>query len=142
MKTNTTGDLFESEIVPKEYLIPKWNTIHVFGFGVTQVVGLKLNGQVANEELDLLESFLGYLAGLQPQATSISREDFHALTIINGKFISFAPKSATNSAQRFLWSDMDAAQVNNFVDEVMAKMTAIEPADLLILNRAVPVATA
>jgi hypothetical protein len=58
-----------------------WNTIHIFGNGETQVIGLKHNGKIASSELKALAPIIAALAEKQQKGTKISIENAHAINI-------------------------------------------------------------
>ena len=100
-----------------------WNTIHIFGYGESQVIGMNHNGTIANSELKGLTALLAGLAEKQQKGTEISLENAHAINIFNNAFIDFIPKEKPkNKRQRFAWSEVDAKLLQKFSDELVMKL--------------------
>ena len=106
---------------------PAWNTIHIFGYGESQVIGDKANGKTPNGALKTLAPLMSYLASKQQKGTKISLDDTHALNIFNGSFVDFRPRGAKNKGQRFEWSEIDAKAINKFADELISKAPEEKP---------------
>lgn len=106
---------------------PIWNTIHIFGYGESQVIGKEKNGKVPNSELKTIEPLLSYLAGIQQKGTKVKRDDLHALNILNNAFIDFIPKSRENKHQRFAWNELDIKQIDKFTTDVLDKVSKQKP---------------
>ena len=100
---------------------PAWNTIHVFGYGESQVIGSKANGKAPNGQLKSLAPLFAALAKKQQKGTKISLDDTHALNIFNEAFVEFHPNGAKNIGQRFTWADVNTKTVNKLADELLAK---------------------
>jgi len=99
-----------------------YDSMHIFGFGLSQMVGPVKNGKVASNTLTTLAPLLTYLASQQQTGTDISEVTLHALNVINNGgsgFIDFLPKDVTgNLHQRFMMADIDMTTVDNFADEL------------------------
>jgi hypothetical protein len=99
--------------------MPNWNTIHVFGFGQSQMIGPDKNGGVANDELSSVSPLIDYLASIQQEGTSINPDTFHVFNIYQGQFIDFVANTRTgNKSQRFNMADIDTTTVDNLADEI------------------------
>jgi hypothetical protein len=108
--------------------LPVWNTIHIFGYGETQIVSKDHNGKAANSELKTLDALYTSLALKQQKGTKITLSDTHALTIYNGGFVDFRPKSASkNNGQRLDWTEVNAKQIDKLANEIMGKISKQVP---------------
>ena len=101
---------------------PAWNTIHIFGYGESQVIGNEANGKVANGDLKMLAPLLTVLAKKQQKGTKITLEDTHVLNIFNGAFVDFRPRGMKNKGQRFAWNDINTKTINKLADELISKV--------------------
>ena len=100
-----------------------WSTIHVFGFGKSQIIGTEVNSIVENAELKSLEALLSSLAGIQQKGTKITLDGLHSIHISNGLFVDFRPRSfEKNKPQRFEWVAIDKKVVNTFANEITKKV--------------------
>ena len=96
-----------------------WNTMHIFGYGESQMIGPDKNGKVANDTLSTIAPLISYLASLQQEGTNISMENLFALNMFKEEFIDFYPNTMiANKAQRFKMVDLDLTTLNNFADEL------------------------
>ena len=103
--------------------VPGWSTIHIFGYGETQIIGKEHNGKVANTKLKALEALIAALAETQQKGTKVNLNDTHALNIFNGAFIDFRPKpAAKNKPQRFAWSEVKTEDIDRLVKELISKV--------------------
>jgi hypothetical protein len=103
-----------------------WDTIHIFGYGETQLIGSTANGKIANSELKSLAALYTALAAKQQKGTKITAGGTHALNIFNGSFIDFRPMDEKNASQRIAWIDADVKAVNKLADELISKVPAEE----------------
>lgn len=106
-----------------------WNTMHVFGYGQSQMIGPDKNGFAASDTLNTLGSMITYLASQQQEGTNVSLQTLFALNIFNGQFVDFLPNSKDNNQmQRFKWVDLDPATIDAFADELSAAIPELEVA--------------
>jgi hypothetical protein len=107
---------------PQKTEAPTWSTIHIFGYGESQVIGHGTNGKVANVQLKALAPLYATLTKRQQKGTKINPESTHALNIFNGSHIDYRPRMGTGGGQRIAWADADTKAINNLAKELMSKV--------------------
>lgn len=116
----------DNELVPKrakqknEKLeqFPEWNSIHIFGYGETQLIGHNINRKLPNEKLKALKPIIENLVSSQQKGTKVSLEDTHSINIFNNEHVDFFPLSSKNKTQRFPWTDIDSKRINKLYLEM------------------------
>jgi hypothetical protein len=99
---------------------PAWNSIHIFGYGETQLIGHDINRKSPNEKLKTLKPIIENLVSFQQKGTKISLEDTHTINIFNNGHVDFFPLSSKNKTQRFPWADLDAKRINKLFTELQS----------------------
>lgn len=98
-----------------------FNTIHIFGFGDTQVIGEK-NGTVKSNTLTKLTAFVNHLKTLKPADVVLT--DYHAIHIFNGTDVRYLGKGTENKKDKTSFSvkisGVNAAILNDFINEAIA----------------------
>ena len=103
---------------------PVWSTIHIFGYGESQVMGINLNRKTANSELKALAPLLAALAAQQQKGTILTLGNAYAINIFNDAFIDFLPNEPSkNKQQRFAWSDIDHKAINKLASEILKNVS-------------------
>ncbi len=102
-----------------------WNTIHIFGYGESQIIGSKANGIVANASLKALAPLFTALTKKAQKGTKITLEATHSLHIFNGLFVDYRPKpiSKNSTIQRIVWADVDTKAITKLSEELKNKIT-------------------
>lgn len=100
-----------------------FNTIHVFGYGETQIIGDK-NGKVKNSDLTSLSAFVNYIKGFRP--SDVEDADVHVIHIFNGNEVRYLGKGTGDFKKKYSfsvkWADLDLATLNALVTEVESKV--------------------
>lgn len=99
-----------------------WTTIHVFGYGESQMIGPDKNGATTNSNLNTLAPLVSYLASMQQAGTTINMEQLFALNMFNQLFVDFFPNNKDNKMQRFELDGLDMSYINNLADELANKI--------------------
>ena len=74
-----------------------FNTIHVFGFGDTQVIGKDQKGTVKSQDLTKLSSFVDAVKALKP--SEVVESDYHVIHIFNNGDVKYLGKSNDRDAK-------------------------------------------
>lgn len=102
-----------------------FNTIHIFGFGDTQVIGEK-NGTVKSDTLTKLTAFVNHLKTLKPE--DVVPTDYHAIHIFDGMDVRYLGKGTENKKDKTSFSvkisGVNTAILNDFVNEVITAVPA------------------
>jgi hypothetical protein len=98
-----------------------FNTIHVFGFGDTQVIG-ETNGTVKSETLTKLTAFVDHIKTFKPEDVVLT--DYHVIHIFNGMDVRYLGKGTENKKDKTSFSvkiaDVDVTILNDFTAEAIA----------------------
>lgn len=106
-----------------------FNTIHVFGFGDTQVIGEK-NGTVKSETLTKLTALVDHIKTFKPEDVTLT--DYHVIHIFNGMDVRYLGKGTENKKDKTSFSvkmsEIDATILGDFTAEAIAAIPAEAPA--------------
>lgn len=89
-----------------------FSTIHIFGYGETQLIKEDYNQKVATTELSTVAPVVANVYSQKP-ADSDASADYHAVNIFNNMFADFQPK--TGKGFRVEWAKLDAALIDALV---------------------------
>lgn len=95
-----------------------FNTLHIFGYGETQVIKQDSNKKVSTSSLTKTQAVIDNVYSKKPQDSDASA-DVHAVNIFSGMFADYQPK--TGKSFRVKFEDLDAAAVDALVAEVDAQ---------------------
>lgn len=96
----------------------QFKTIHIFGYGETQVIGEDFNDKVPNSELTTVDPVVADVYSHKP-ADSDASADIHAVNIFEGMFADYQPKSGNGF--RVEYDKLNATLIQALADEVEAK---------------------
>ena len=93
-----------------------FNTLHIFGYGETQVITDTENKKVASDELSDVQPVVDNVYSLKP-ADSDASADYRTINIFNGLFVDYSD----NEGRRFRveYSELDSALIDALVKEVL-----------------------
>lgn len=106
------------------------STIHIFGYGETQVIGqdgeTPVNKKVASSQLTGVQPVVDNVFSKKP-ADNPATNDYHAVNIFNNMFADFQPNqplgqgaSGNGSGFRVTFADLDKTLIDALVAEVLA----------------------
>lgn len=103
-----------------------FSTIHVFGFGETQIIGKDKNAKVQSSDLTKLAAFVNHVKSFRP--ADVADKDYHVIHIFNDRDVRYLGKGDGNGGAlkdknsfSVKIADLDATIFNNFVSEVESK---------------------
>jgi hypothetical protein len=96
-----------------------WGTIHIFGFGTTQLIGKDLNKQVPSSALTTLNAVIQNVYSLKPTDV-VSSTDFHAINLFNDMNASWLPKTKEDKGFRVEFKDLDITLIEALIVEINA----------------------
>jgi hypothetical protein len=96
-----------------------WSTIHIFGFGTTQLIGKDLNKQVPSSALTTLNAVIQNVYSLKPTDV-VSSTDFHAINLFNDMNASWLPKTKEDKGFRVDFKDLDITLIDALIVEINA----------------------
>lgn len=102
-----------------------WNTIHIFNFGQTQLIGKKLNKIFLSSTITSLQPLTANIWSLRPN-TFIGMEEYNIITLLNGIFVDFSSNpiiTSPNNQQpiqsyRIDITELDQTLLGNFITEL------------------------
>lgn len=102
-----------------------FNTIHVFGFGDTQVIGEK-NGTVKSDSLTKLAALVDHIKTFKPEDVVLT--DYHVIHIFNGSSVRYLGKGTDKKEDKTSFAvkiaDINATILNDFTAEAIAAIPA------------------
>ena len=102
-----------------------FNTVHVFGFGTSQLITETVNKKTPSSGLTTLDSFVAHIVTFKPE--DIALTDYHVIHVFNNyevRYLGSALKSGfggTKDSWSVKWADLDLAIVGALIDEIAAK---------------------
>ena len=96
-----------------------FNTIHIFGYGETQLISSDSNKKVATSILTKVKAVIDNVYSKKPADNNAGTE-YHAINIFNDMFADYIPKTRGEKSFRFKYEDLDATLINELVDEIKA----------------------
>jgi hypothetical protein len=105
----------------------QFNTIHLFGFGDSQIIGQDNNGTVKSDTLTNLQAFVDHVVTFKPEEVILT--DYHVIHIFNEMDVRYLGRGTENRADKtdFIVSmtEIDATILANLVDELIAAVTPV-----------------
>jgi hypothetical protein len=101
----------------------KLNTLHIFGYGETQVIGqdgeTNINKKAPNDVLTLLQPVVDNVYSFKP-AENPAINEYHAINIFVDLFSDYVPKDSENKSWRTQYEQLDQNAIDVLVAEVLA----------------------
>lgn len=86
-----------------------FNTIHIFGFGVVQVIGKDFNIKVPASSVQTdVDACINNVWSTKP-IDNTSTQDYHAINVFNGLFCDWKSKIKEEKGFRSQYKDLDAS---------------------------------
>jgi hypothetical protein len=99
----------------------KWSTLHIFGYGESQLIGEKLNHKTLTSSLPSAAAVASALYAKKP-ADSDASEAYHAINIFNDMFADYQPSQGKGF--RIQKGNLDAALIDALAQEILATKPA------------------
>jgi hypothetical protein len=96
-----------------------WSTLHIFGYGETQLIGTDSNKKVPSTALTTLDAVVNNVYSFKPEGNEAT-EEYHAINIFNNMFADWQPKAPEAKGWRTEYADLDAEAIAALVAEVEA----------------------
>lgn len=96
-----------------------FNTIHIFGFGVVQVIGKDFNVQtkIANVQAQA-DACINEVWSKKP-ANSTGTKEYHAINIFNDMFADWQPKNKGEKGFRTKYDQLDSSLFESLANAVI-----------------------
>jgi len=96
-----------------------WSTLHIFGYGETQLIGTDSNKKVPSTALTTLAAVVNNVYSFKPEGNTAT-EEYHAINIFNHMFADWQPKGQGIEGWRTEYEKLDATAIDALVAEVEA----------------------
>ena len=96
-----------------------FNTIHIFGYGETQLISADSNKKMPTSVLTKVQAVIDNIYSKKPADNNAGTE-YHAINIFSDMFADFMPKTKGEKSFRVKYEDLDAELINELVDEIKA----------------------
>lgn len=96
-----------------------FNTIHIFGYGETQLISSDSNKKVSTSVLTKVQAVIDNVYSKKPAENNAGTE-YHAINIFNDMFADYIPKERGEKSFRVEYKNLDATLINELVDEIKA----------------------
>ncbi len=97
-----------------------WNTIHIFGYGETQIIGEDINKKVLSSSLTKAIQVVSMVYDTKPQDVVCSI-DYNVVTIYNGMYSDFQPKPKGEKGFTTDYLFLSQSLINGLVSEIEAQ---------------------
>jgi len=94
-----------------------WSTLHIFGYGETQLIGDNFNYKTSTSNLASAPAVVADVYSKKPAGSDASA-DYHAVNIFNDMFADYQPNSG--SGFRVQYADLNQVLVDALVEEILA----------------------
>ena len=96
-----------------------WSTLHIFGYGETQLIGTDSNKKVPSAALTTLTAVVNNVYSFKPEGNTATKE-YHAINIFNDMFADWQTASPEASGWRTEYTQLDESAIEVLVAEVEA----------------------
>lgn len=116
-KTTTKPTATATEVAPTI----SWATIHIFGYGETQIIGDdKMNKKFNTTDLTKVQDVVDYVYSLKPEGNE-SPKEYHIINIFKDTQIHFIPKDSSFESWIVEYADVDITTIDALATELMDK---------------------
>lgn len=100
----------------------QFSTIHIFGYGETQIIGQTNNGKVESSSLTTLTSFVDHVKTFLP-STGVTLTDYHVIHIFEGTDVRYLGQGTEDrtveTSFSVTWAQIDQTLLTALVDEII-----------------------
>ena len=100
-----------------------WSTLHIFGFGETQLIGEDFNKKVLTSELTKVQAVVDNLYSFKPEDSTVT-EDYHTINVYKDVFGTYVSQDADQ--WRVKYAELDVTAIEELVAEIEAYTPAAE----------------
>lgn len=94
-----------------------WSTLHIFGYGETQLIGDNFNYKTSTSNLASAPAVVADVYSKKPAGSDASA-DYHAVNIFNDMFADYQPNSG--SGFRVQYADLNQILIDALIEEILA----------------------
>jgi len=97
-----------------------WSTLHVFGFGDSQVIAPENSGKTKkSNDLTNLNAFVNHIWSLKPEGNA-GQKEYHSINLFNGLFCDWHPLNREEDSFRIEFNLIDQKIIDDLIQEVLA----------------------
>lgn len=96
-----------------------WSTLHIFGYGETQLIGTDFNKKVPTSALTTAQAVVDNVYSFKPEGNTAT-EVYHAINIFNDLFADWQTSEPNVEGWRVQYADLDATAIDALVAEIEA----------------------
>jgi hypothetical protein len=101
----------------------QFSTIHIFGYGETQIIGETNNGKVPSSSLTTLVPFVDHVKTFLPES-GVTLTDYHVIHIFNGSDVRYLGVGTEDRKEETSFSvgfnQIDQSLLTSLVDEIIS----------------------
>jgi len=102
-----------------------WSTLHIFGYGETQLIGENSNKKVPTSALTKVQAVIDNVYSFKPEGNEAT-EEYHAVNIFNDMFADWQTKEKDVEGWRVQYAELNAVAIEELVAEVIAYVAPTE----------------
>lgn len=100
--------------------ITSWSTLHIFGYGETQLIGKDFNKKFPSSVLTLLQAVVDNVYSFKPVDNSATKE-YHAINIFNDMFSDWQTTQQGVEGWRTEYAKLDATLIDALIAEIISQ---------------------
>jgi hypothetical protein len=97
----------------------QWSTLHIFGYGETQLIGNDFNKKLNTSVLTTAQAVIDNVYSFKPEG-NIATEEYHAINIFNNMFADWQTSQQGVEGWRVQYPELDASLIDALVAEIIA----------------------
>jgi len=96
----------------------EWSTLHIFGYGETQLIGKNLNKKVPTSVLTTAQAVIDNVYSFKPE-DSTATEEYHAINIFNDMFADWQTKQQGVKGWRVQFAELNKTEIDALIAEII-----------------------
>jgi len=101
-----------------------WSTLHIFGYGETQLIGADFNKKVPSSALTTLQAVVDNVYSFKP-VDNPATEQYHAINIFNDMFADWQTTQQGVQGWRTQYAELDVTLIDALIVEINAYVEPI-----------------
>jgi hypothetical protein len=97
----------------------QWSTLHIFGYGETQLIGNNFNKKVPTSVLTTVQAVIDNVYSFKPEGNTAT-EQYHAINIFNNMFADWQTAQQGVEGWRVNYSELNNVAIDAVVAEIIA----------------------
>lgn len=97
----------------------QWSTLHIFGYGETQLIGDNYNIKVSTSALTKAQAVIDNVYSFKPEGNPATI-NYHAINTFNELFSDWQTSEPNVEGWRVQWADLDKVAIDELVAEIYA----------------------